>query len=372
MKGRIKQRGDKWQVIIITGHKPNGQEQRHYSTYRTQDEAERALHEKMSELYAGTYTEPSRVTFEAFSRQWLADYAELNLKPLTVANYEGSLRRHAWPVIGAVKLTDLRPTHIQSALAAAQRRGLAPKTVKHLHTAIHRVCSQAVTYGMLAANPAGKVRPPRVPRSEIPFWTAEQANAFLASVAGHPLYPLFHTALATGMRRGELMGLRWRDVDLSTGRAIVRRDIVEVRGRNVVQEDTKSLAGARTITLGASSVAVLTAHKVAQAAWYGRIHLPVPIHGGHYVFASEVGTPLQTTTIRRVAAKYERMAGVPHIPFHGLRHTHATMLLMQGIHPKVVAERLGHADVGITLNTYAHLLPNLQREAADAVDALLR
>lgn len=363
IKGRIWQRGDKWQVIIVTGRHANGNEKRNYYTCDSEGDAQRLLHTKMAEMYAGTYTEPSKLTLEAFSRQWLTDYAELNMRPSTHQYYEHLLRLHAWPHIGAVKMSELRPSHIQRVLAVAQRGGKSPKTVKHIHATMRRVLAQAVKWGLLQRNPASLVDTPRVPRKEIQVWSAEQAQTFLDAVQAHWLHPFFHLALATGMRRGELIGLQWRDVDWTAGTVSVRRSAVANRGKTVLQEP-KTAAGTRTITVGERALAVLREHRTAMHRQHGL--------GILQVFPSEIGTLLPTTTPRRVMARHIKTTGLPHIPLHGLRHTHATLLLVAGIHPKVVSERLGHSSVQITLDTYSHLLPNLQREAATAIDAVLR
>jgi integrase len=356
VRGRIWQRGEKWQVIIVTGKRANGDEKRNYYTCATEDEARRLLHEKMHSLYQGTYTEPHQLTLEAYSRQWLADYAALHVRPATLDYYERQLRLHIWPHIGSVLMTDLRAHDAQRVLAAAKRAGLSPKTVKHIHTTLRRVLSQAVRWELVPRNAAKQVDPPPVPRREVEYWTAAQAQAFLDAVAEHWLHPFFHLALATGMRRGELIGLQWRDVDLEAGTVAVRRAQTMEGGKAVLAE-VKTPAGVRVISIGERAVEVLRQRRGI---------------GNALVFPSEIGTLLPATTPRRVMARYVERAGLPHIPLHGLRHTHATLLLAAGIHPKVVSERLGHASVQITLDTYSHLLPNLQREAATAIDAALR
>jgi len=371
VKGHLRQRGadpKAWSLVVDLGRDPvtGKRRQKWVSFHGTKRQAQRALNDLLSEIQTGSYIEPTKETFADFSQAWLRDYAEPNLRPATHANYEQSLRLHAFPIIGNISLASLRPADIQQALKAAQDKGLAPKTVRHVHTAIHRVLSQAVSWGMLARNPAELVTRPRVPRPELSVWGEEQAAAFLESARSHRLFAVFWLAIATGMRRGEVLGLSWRDVDLERGRISISRSLVPVHGRPVLQEP-KSPTSIRAVAISPETVAVMREHHARQKEEQEFLGLP----DSPFVFTSVNGNPVDPRGIHRVLDKLVIAAGVPRIRFHDLRHTCATLMLRQGTHPKVVSERLGHKDIGVTLNIYSHLLPDMQQEAAALLDSTL-
>jgi integrase len=222
---------------------------------------------------------------------------------------------------------------------------------------------------MLARNPADAVQPPRADRRELATLPAADVSALMAAADATPIGTLVRMAVMTGMRRGELLGLRWQDVDMATGTASVQQTAQRISGRGWVFRQPKTQLSRRAIALSPDTVRMLAAHRRAQlearllagSAWqdYG------------LVFTSALGTPLEPGTVARTWARIVTQAGVGPVRWHDLRHAHATLMLSAGVHPKVVGERLGHASVGITLDTYSHVLPGLQAAAAEALDAVL-
>ncbi len=272
-------------------------------------------------------------------------------------------------------LAKLHPLHIQSHYTEAIQNGrldgkggLSARTVLHHHRILHEALKQAVKWQLLARNPADAVEPPRPAYKEVSAIDEETVARLLDALAGHRLHAPVLLALSTGMRRGEILGLKWRSVGLDDGTLVVRESLSQTK-EGVVFKAPKSGKG-RTVALPPLAVTVLRAHKVEQAK--ERLLLG-PVYANHdLVFAREDGQPWPPSSFTSAFQAFIRRSTLPHMSFHTLRHTHATLLLKRGIHPKVVSERLGHAKVGITLDIYSHVLPGMQEEAAQQIDAVLR
>lgn len=238
----------------------------------------------------------------------------------------------------------------------------------YTHRIVTHALKDAVSWGLLARNPATHVDPPRVARPEMQVWTQKEVQRFLISVADERLYALWAVLLATGLRRGEALGLRWDDVDLDRRRLSIQRDVTVVDYEIVVSEP-KPARGRRSVSIDPTTAAVLVGHRKRQLedrlAWG-----PAWQDSGH-VFTTEDGRVLHPQRVTQVFKRLASEAGLPPIRLHGLRHTAATLALTAGIHPKVVSERLGHATVAITLDTYSHVGEGLQEEAASKVAGLI-
>jgi len=310
-------------------------------------------------------------TVGGFLAAWLA-HMRGRVRRVTFEGYEVLVRRHALPALGALELAALRPLHLQDLygrlLAGGPgRRPLAAGTVLNLHLVLTQALGQAVRWELLAANPAAGAQPPR-PRRAAPL-VADPAllKQLLAATAGSVYELPCALAVATGMRRGELLALRWSDLSPERRRARVVRSLQPTRA-GLVFEEPKSRRSRRTVVLPAFLESYLdlqrqrqTERRLAAAgAWR---ELGLLIDRGD-------GAPLNPDTLSAGWARFLRRHRLPKVRFHDLRHAHATLLLMQGVHPKIVSERLGHASIGITLDTYSHVLPSLQNDAADAFDTL--
>lgn len=289
--------------------------------------------------------------------QWLAAWAgepRPRANPRSRRNQDAILARHAAPHLGAVPLRRLSETHVAAWHRTLRAVGLAPATVRRAHTTLASALDGAVGRGLLAANPCRAVGPPALAAHARRTWTAAEAARFLAAVKDDPLAALWTLAVGTGLRRGELVGLRWEDVDLGRATLAVRRSIGwGLAGEGLIETPPKTAAGRRPVALPPSCVAALAA-------------LP---HRDGWVFPAAAGGPLDPNL---VGVRWKRLVaalGLPPIRLHDLRHTHATLLLAAGVHPRVVQERLGHADVGTTLRVYSHVGEGLQAAAAAAFDA---
>lgn len=378
MRGHIRRRGSngRWAVVVDVGHAENGRrKQRWHSGFGTKRDASRALTEILNRLALGEYIEPSRQNLAAFLREWL-DAARTTLRPGTWQSYKTNVDAYIVPRLGMTPLQSLTPamlTAFYGDLLRGGRRsregGLSPRTVRFTHQILRKALSEAVRWGRLARNPADQATPPRQNTPEMKTWSAGELRRFLEHVEGDRLYAAWLLAATTGLRRGELLGLRWKDVDLEAGRLSVTQALLSVRNRLSVSPP-KTAKSRRSVALDARTVAALQAHRKAQLEERLAFGGDWPDHD--LVFTREDGEPIHPDRFSRDwFRQYVRAAGLPLIRFHDLRHTHATLALQAGIHPKVVSERLGHATVSITLDTYSHAIPALQEEAAAKVAAVV-
>jgi len=342
-------------------------------------DAERALAEALHQRDTGVDISPGRLAVGDYLRRWLRDYADHNVAPSTRTRYAGIIERHLIPSLGDLRLRELRPAHIQAtysrALAPGGRAdggagGLAPRTVLKHHRLLHEALNHAVRWQLIARNPADAVTPPRPGRAKVRGLNAEEAAELLQAATETHLYALVYLALATGARQGELLALRWEDVDLERGSIQIVRTARRVPGKGVVYRSPKTHRSLRPVALSPDTVRVLRHHRRSQAE--NRLLLGPAYTDNGLVFASPTGQPPDDSNLRRTFARLVADAGLTRLRFHDLRHTAATLMLRAGIHPKVVSERLGHATVGLTLDTYSHVLPDLQRDAADLMDQVLR
>lgn len=298
---------------------------------------------------------------------WLSE-AEASLKVSSYRRYELSVRCHLYPAFSDVPLDRLSPSHIQSLYQSKLKDGLSPRSVIHLHEALRRALNRAVALGLISSNPCTGVQLPRAPRTVMEPLNREEARRFLRAVRGTKHEALFVLAITTGMRQGELLGLRWKDADLGDARVRVSRSYVawSARGRGYTFVDPKSAGSRRAIDLTPTAVASLHRHEreMRESGLYGK---ECPVFS-----SASSGTPVNPANLvsRHFKPILER-AGLANIRFHDLRHTCATLLLSQGVHPKYVQALLGHATIAMTLDLYSHWMPSMGRQAASAMDDAL-
>jgi integrase len=358
-----RRRDGRWIAAATLGLDRDGRPVRRTVYGRTQAEAREKLDALRAEVAGGAAPAPERATLGEFTDRWLEDCVRPNRAKATYRSYAGTVRNHVAPVIGGVPLRRLSPQHVQAMLSEMGRRGASPRTRQMTYAVLRAALGQAVRWGLVPRNPCDAVDRPRVPRREARFLDEAGVRALLEAARGDPLEALAVTAVTTGMRQGELLGLQWGDVDLKAGTLAVRRQLVEeAKGRPVLGE-LKTTRSRRLVVLPEIAIGALRSHKAG---------LAVAQHPTALVFTDSRGNPLRKTNLlRRWYHPLVAKAGLPRSRFHDLRHTHATLLLSQGVHPKVVQERLGHASVTMTLDTYSHVTPSLQAEAAVRLDAAL-
>lgn len=306
--------------------------------------------------------------FGSFLASWL-ESVKPSLRPETWRRYESQIRRHAVPELGSVRLARLTPQHLQRLYSSRLDAGLHPSSVTHLHAVVHRALEQAVRYGLVARNVASLVDRPRIPRRDMNTLSADQAKAFLRVVQGDRFEALFVLALTSGMRRGELLALRWDHIDLERGTLQVRGTLQRTKDGLQIGPP-KTDASRRQVALTRTAVEALKRHRSRQAE--ERLRMGAEWRDPSLVFASEVGGPVEPgNLVRRSYWPLLKKAGLPRARFHDLRHSAATLMLGEGVHPKVVSEMLGHSKVAITLDVYSHVLPMMQEQAVKALDDIL-
>ena len=301
-----------------------------------------------------------------YLKRWLKDYVWPNLAPRTAEGYEHIIRRHLSPALGSITLTQLKPEHLQRYYSEKLTGGLSAQTVRHHHTALHKALQTAVEWGLLSRNVADAVSPSRVQSAEMQTWDEDNITTFLEFAKDSPYYALFYLALFTGMRRSELLALRWCDVDLLLCQVYVSRSLHILKGGKVIFRSPKTAKGRRTIALPPSAVLLLKEHREKQKL--ERAMLGISLTDDDLVFSHFDGEPLLPNTITHAWIKLVRRVGIKPIRLHDARHSHASLMLKQGAHPKIVQERLGHASIQITLDTYSHVAPGLQEAAAARFD----
>jgi len=369
MRGHIRKRGSTWAVVVDVGCDEQGRRrQKWHSGFRTRREASEALTEILGQLSTGQYVAPSKLTVGRFLEDEWLPAIRASVRPLTFESYAGNVRNHIVPRLGSVPLQQVTPPILNSVYSELGQT-LAPRTVRYIHAILRRAFASAVKWNRLARNPVEAADPPspcagggRAMRT----WSSSELARFLESVRDDRLFACWRFLAMTGCRRGEALGLRWRDLDLDGGRATVVQTVV---GNRAVSE-AKTERGRRTIALDEATVAELDHHRQAQDV--ERAILGASYEDNDLVFCREDGSPIWPRSLTRSFARVIDKADLPKIRLHDLRHTYATLALQAGVHPKVVQERLGHATISITLDVYSHAIPAMQEDAADRVAALIR
>jgi integrase len=319
---------------------------------------------------AGHATVLDELTIGDFLAGWLTDVVRLTVRPRTYDSYRQVVRLHLAPGLGHITLAALSPADVQAFLNAKSASRLSPRTVAYQRGVLRGALGHAERMGLVSRNVARLALPPRIPRRRVSPLTVEQARTFLGAINGDRLEALYLVALGVGLRQGEILGLRWPDVDFPAGTLTVRHALARI-DRQLVLVEPKSATSRRVVPLPGFVLAALAAHRVAQAQEPQPLRPASPHEFAELVFTTTFGTPLDGITITR---RFQRMlleAGLPRQRFHDLRHACASLLLAQGVPARVVMETLGHSEVSLTLNTYSHVLPSLGREAAERMDEAL-
>ena len=373
---KIKPRGTgAWYFHLELGVDPvSGKRKQKLVTIRgSYKDAQREQTRMQRELDTGAFVAtPEKLTFGAYLNKWLEDYAESNVSGKTRQTYAEFLRLHIIPSLGTVPLTKLQPMHLQSYYTqklksgrADGKGGLSAQTVLHHHRLIHSALEMAVRWQVLPRNVAAAVEPPKPQKKEMETLDGDGSLQLLEDSEGTWLHIPILLAVTNGLRLGECLGLQWDDIDLDTGVMMVRRSLEQTREGGLRLKAPKN-GKARVVRLPSVAVEALTAHKSAQAAI--RLEMGEAWLNPGLVVTQNDGSLRTPDNATHAFLKLRRRLGVG-VTFHGLRHSHATILLSQGVAPKVVSERLGHSSIAITQDLYSHVMPHIQEEAAAQVDA---
>jgi integrase len=376
MKGHIRERSlGHWAIVLEIRDAESGKRKRKWHSFKgTKREAQIERSRLIAELAGGNYVETTRLTVSDFLERWI-EHMQGQVSPRSHERYAELCRKNIMPLLGGLMLTKLQPAHISQAYAKALtsgrrdgKGGLSARTVTHLHRVLREALQQALRWQLLARNPADAVKPPKVSRKTMQTYDMAQTAELLETLRGERLFVPVILAVLCGLRRGEIAAIRWGQIDLAKAQLSVSRSAEQTRA-GVRYKEPKS-GRSRTVALSQTVVEELRAHRVSQAQEL--LRLGVRVTDETFVCARKDGNPLQPDSFTHDWDRKIAKTTLPRLRFHDLRHAHATHLLSSGVHPKVASERLGHSKIGITLDLYSHVLPNMQSDAAAIVDGALR
>lgn len=361
----------RWCCIVSLGYE-GAKRKRKYLYARTREDVQRQRNALLRDRDQGLPLTNDRITVGQYLERWLEDVVKPYRRPSTYVSYKERIHTHIAPELGRIPLAKLTPQDVQRFLSGKVQEGkLKPISVGYLHRILRSALTQAVKWELVRRNVAALVEPPRVEKVDRQVLDVEQAKAFLAAVKGNRLEALYSVGFAIGLRKGEVLGLQWNDVDLERGAVTVRRELQYLDGKHQLVPYAKTQSSLRTITLPAPALEALHEHRARQQeerralgdAWRGDTW--------NLVFTTHLGTPIGARNALRAFQRALKRAGLPHQRFHDMRHACASLLLAMGVPDHVVMNILGHSSISITKNIYAHVYPSMQREAADKMGRAL-
>lgn len=375
MKGHLHERSPgTWAIVLDLPDDGSGKRRRKWHTFKgTKRQAETEKARLIASISGGNYVEPTKQTLAEFLDEWLA-FITPSVSPKTHERYTEICKKTIAPQIGSVVLSKLKTDRIDAALSkmlTEGRRGatggLAPRTVHHARRVLVKALGQAVTWERLPRNPAAATTPPKVARAKMLAYDAAQTAALLDAFRATRMFIPVLLAVKCGLRRGEIAALRWGAIDLD-GKSLSVVESAEQTKEGVQYKEPKS-GHARTVALAASVVDELRTHRALQAE--EQLRLGIRPGADSFVVAQVDGRPLQPRSITHEWVRILAKSALPRIRFHDLRHSHASQMLAAGVHPKIASERLGHSTIAITLDLYSHVMPGMQADAAEQVDAAI-
>ncbi len=367
-EGSIYKRTDgRWAATLTLGYE-NGKRKRKSYYGQTRREVQEQLTQALRTVQQGLPVTPERQTVGPFLNRWLQDSVQPTVRPRTYDSYSEIARLHLIPELGRVPLAKLTPQNVQALLAKKLASGLSPRRVQYIRAVLRRALGQALKWGLVGRNVATLVDSPRVEHPEIQPLTPTQARTLLEAAKGDRFEALYILAIALGMRQGELLGLRWAYCDLDSNVLRVSVTLQRIQGKFQLVEP-KTERSRRTLNLPDIAVRTLKSRRLLQ--FEERLAAGEHWTDTGLVFTTGLGTPLDTGTVIRGFQRLLRRAGLPHVRFHDLRHTCASLLLSQGTSPRMIMEILGHSQIATTMDIYSHIMPAMREEAARQMDDLL-
>lgn len=380
MRGHVRQRGEKWVFVVDLGRdEVTGKRKQKWSKgFEKKKDAEKALTKFLHELETGTYIEPTKMTLGQFLDKWLESYAKPHTAPRTYEGYEYIVRVHLKPFIGHIPLEKLKPMHIQDYYKDKLSEGrfdgtggLSAQSVLHHHRLLKNALNHAVKWGLVLKNVVDMVDSPRPEQfigKSLDFSQAITLVEELLKFENY-YYPTLFFDLFSGLRRSEVLGLKWSDIDFDNKVARITQTLQRVKGKGLIFKSTKNKSSAKPIDLSNSMIAILEKVKKLQSA--NRLKFGKIYNNNDLVFSQPNGKPIEPSEFGREFKKILKKLNLPNIRLHDLRHSHATLLLTSGANLKAVQERLRHSKSAITLDIYSHALPNIQRESVDRFEEII-
>jgi integrase len=365
--GYVKKEGSSWYFAVDMGKGEDGKRKRMKKRgFATKKEAEAALAKVMHELNSGTFVQPTKTLYKDFLNDWLENKKH-SIKQQTHYNYVMIANKHIIPEMGHLNVQQITAVVIQKFVNSLCSNSLTSAYIKKIIDVLNGSLKKAKRLGIISNNPVELIERPRISKKEMKVWDVQEVEKFLSAAQNDRLYIAFLLAITTGMRQGEILGLRWKDIDFDNNTLSVRQTLSH-DGKTLTPE-AKTKSSLRTIHLPNHVLTALKKHRnnIRQE----KLKMGEQYKDHDLVVCTSVGTPVSPRNLNRTWYRLIEQSGVTQIRFHDLRHTHATLLLKEGIHVKVVAERLGHSNTRMTLDTYSHVQPNMQEEAANAINKLL-
>ena len=367
--------GHSWQITIELPKDPiTGKRVRRYKTVEgTKKEAERAMHEYIRELEKGYYVTNNKITISEWVDTWLEVYIEPNVSPTTLSGYRGMIRRYIKPVIGNMQVQQLNTLAVQAwvnglKVSPSSGKEMSAKTIKHAYHVLKGCMDKAVLAGIIPRTPCAGIMLPKGQKKPAVIYDEVQIKQLIAAAKGTEMELVIDMELCLGLRRGELLGLQWCDLDWDKNQVSIVRNRVVVNGKSVVKEP-KTENSIRTVDVPVQLMQKLRQHKTKCLA--NRLRLGKDYIVTDFIIVHPDGKPIYPEYLSQMFTKLQKAAGLPQCRFHDLRHLCASIMLLQGVNVKVAQSRLGHKDISTTLNIYSHVLPSSAREAAEKIGALV-
>ena len=367
--------GNEWQITIELPRNPvTGKRVRKYKTVvGTKTEAERAMHEYIRELEKGYYVTDTKITIKEWVETWLEVYIIPNVSPTTLSRYQGMIKRYIDPVIGHMQVQKLNTLAVQSwvnglKISPASGKEMAAATIKHAYHVLKGAMDKAVLAGIIPRSPCIGVMLPKGEKKAAVVYNEVQIKQLIHAARDTEMELIIDMELCLGLRRGELLGLQWCDIDWENSKINIVRNRVVVNGKSVVKEP-KTASSVRTIDAPQQLMQKLKRHQAKCAE--NRLLLGRDYTVTDYIIVHHDGKPIYPEYVSQMLTKLQNKANLPQCRFHDLRHLCASIMLLQGVNVKVAQERLGHKDITTTMNIYSHVLPSSAKDAADKIGALV-
>lgn len=362
---RVNKNGISWQVTVERGTDENGRRIRDTYTCRTQKEACALLNEKNAELNKGTYISPSKMTVRECGTEWMKVEVEPNLAPNTVRGYRTNFEHHIFPYIGNLAIQKLTPAMIQGLYDELKAEGLSPRSIKYVHANLHKCLKYACKQQIIPRNPSEAVSGIKQQKYQAEIYSKDEVAKLLEVVKGSRFDIPVQITVGLGLRRGELMALQWSDIDFQNNTLFVRKNLVCINGKYIIGEP-KTKSGVRKLSVLPSLMEALRHHRVRQME--NKLAFGKEYQDNQLVVCRPDGRYINPATFSNAFGDFLKTHELRHIRWHDLRHTNATLMLQAGVPAKVASERLGHANISITMDIYTHVTQELQQEAAEKLE----
>jgi len=360
-RGSIIKRGSCYSIIVNVQDNSGNRTRKWESGFTTKRQAENRLGELLTQIETGLNVQASHIAFGQFLNEWLERYVSKRVRGSTMDGYR-QRAKHIVDGLGDVSIVDLRPDHLIE-YYDSKLLNLSASTITKHHHLIVDCLSDAVKWNLVTRNVGIAVEPPRAPKKEMKALSVGETHQFLDNCTTEPWRTIFHTLIWTGIRRSELLGLQWNDLDLDMALMTIRRSLVRLQNGTYVTDEPKTSSGARSLDLAPSTCLILKQHRAGQERDVEL--LGIPPSQANFVFGHPDGTPRAPSTVTQQFRRIASRAGLSGVRLHDLRHTHASLMLQQGTDIKTISTRLGHSSVAFTMDTYAHLLPGMQKAAME-------